>query len=49
VSGEDGGGLYGLDAEYDFWVDDDELGTWTIVLGTWDGVTTGYVVRVERT
>lgn len=49
VSGEDGGGLYGLDAVYEFTVDEDDVGTWTIVLGTWDRVTTGYVVRVERT
>jgi S1-C subfamily serine protease len=45
---DDGGGLYGFDAEYEFEVDPDATGEWTIVAGTWDGVITGYTLRVER-
>jgi S1-C subfamily serine protease len=43
-----GGGLYGLDSEYRFDVDDDQVGSWTVVVGAWDGVITGYTLVAER-
>jgi S1-C subfamily serine protease len=43
---DEGGGLYGLDARHEFTVGDDEVGTWRVVVGTWDGLITGYTVRV---
>lgn len=49
VSADDGGGgLYGLDARYEVSVEPEDIGTWRVVVGTWDGVITGYSVSVRR-